>query len=368
MEWSARRQRVQLRRQLCRCSARQMGVCVQVELSPRAADAGKGAIENPEGRQRWRGLEARPGVVVERWETLGQAAASGAGERERAGGGAGASVVGRKWVGPDLDSQSKVFVNRPKSESNGHQRSLPLHPKHRRRRQQHRHQRQAQGGRMGLFSKNKPDSGEPSWSQRFQHTSRAQSTHATRARAVTPSVHLQIVVTRAHFHFLLLDIIADFDVEASQPPLVTATPIPVDYAAASLPPPAQASANAKIAAAVPSAPPQPTQQSQSTSFPAGVWDTLRGTSRPLGRRPANVLCPNCNQESVTRTSTYPGWETWVLRQTPGEHKEPSCLYISQFITVPLNDTPTQLGAKAQKDSEKIPGSNSRRIQSSLSRN
>ncbi|KAL9178368.1 hypothetical protein ACHAXT_000015 [Thalassiosira profunda] len=105
---------------------------------------------------------------------------------------------------------------------------------------------------------------------------------------------------------------SDFDVEASQPPLVTATPIPANYAAGSLPTPAQAASNAKIAAAVPSAPPQPTQQSQSTSFPAGLWDTLRGTSRPLGRHPANVLCPNCNKESVTRTSTYPGWETWVL--------------------------------------------------------
>ena len=93
---------------------------------------------------------------------------------------------------------------------------------------------------------------------------------------------------------------ADFDVEAAQqagePPLVTATPI--DYYAAtasssSLPTPAEAISSSKINAAAASA-----QQSPP----------------PLGRHPTMFpSCPHCGATNVmTRTSTYPSIETWLL--------------------------------------------------------
>ncbi|KAL7531227.1 hypothetical protein ACHAXR_003914 [Thalassiosira sp. AJA248-18] len=78
----------------------------------------------------------------------------------------------------------------------------------------------------------------------------------------------------------------------AEPPLVTATPI--DYAAASLPTPAQAISTAKFNAAAASS----NQQQQPP---------------PLGRHPTNIpICPHCSQPNVlTRTSTFPSFETWI---------------------------------------------------------
>lgn len=82
----------------------------------------------------------------------------------------------------------------------------------------------------------------------------------------------------------------DFDVESSEPPLVTATPI--DYASAgvssSLPTPAEAISNAKI--------------------------TSIKIEPPLGRHPTTLpSCPHCLATHImTRTSTYPSYETWLM--------------------------------------------------------
>ncbi|KAL7551460.1 hypothetical protein ACHAWF_014647 [Thalassiosira exigua] len=84
----------------------------------------------------------------------------------------------------------------------------------------------------------------------------------------------------------------DFDVEA-QPPLVTATPVPASYAAASVPTPEQAASDARINKVAREVPP---------------------LNPPLGRPPTFIpLCPHCGAvDASTRTSTYPALETWLL--------------------------------------------------------
>ena len=95
-------------------------------------------------------------------------------------------------------------------------------------------------------------------------------------------------------HILHCTTITDFDVE-SQPPLVTATPIPINYDASSssLPTPAAAISNVKIDNA-----------SNTCSF----------QESPLGRHPTSIpICTHCSHTNVmTRTSTYPSMVTWVL--------------------------------------------------------
>ena len=97
-------------------------------------------------------------------------------------------------------------------------------------------------------------------------------------------------------HILHCTTITDFDVE-SQPPLVTATPIPINYDASSssLPTPAAAISNVKINNA---------SNKNNTSF----------QEPPLGRHPTSIpICINCSHTNVmTRTSTYPSMVTWVL--------------------------------------------------------
>mmetsp|Transcript_20575 Transcript_20575/g.44677 ORF Transcript_20575/g.44677 Transcript_20575/m.44677 type:complete len:185 (-) Transcript_20575:411-965(-) len=93
----------------------------------------------------------------------------------------------------------------------------------------------------------------------------------------------------------------DFDVEAAhaaaEPPLVTATPI--NYASASLPTPAQAISTAKI--------------NNASAATTNLID-IDNSNIPLGRHPTSIpICPHCSTQNVTtRTSTYPGIETWLL--------------------------------------------------------
>ncbi|KAL7429564.1 hypothetical protein ACHAXH_002896 [Discostella pseudostelligera] len=87
----------------------------------------------------------------------------------------------------------------------------------------------------------------------------------------------------------------DFDVETAAviaTPVVTATP--VTYATASLPTPAEAVSNVKIN----------TSTSNKTST----------SNIPLGRHPTSISqCPHCLATNImTRTSTYPSIETWLM--------------------------------------------------------
>lgn len=86
----------------------------------------------------------------------------------------------------------------------------------------------------------------------------------------------------------------DFDVEGNvgEPPLVTAVPVPVDYAAVSLPTAAEAISTSKLTSA------------GAQTLPPPVF----------GRTPTNIpRCPHCSATNVpTRTSTFPSLETWLL--------------------------------------------------------
>lgn len=109
----------------------------------------------------------------------------------------------------------------------------------------------------------------------------------------------------------------DFDVEANaplppavEPPLVHATPI--DYAAVSLPTPAEAVSNNAI------------HQQHVASHEIHLQQTQRQKLQqpsqgeqlppPLGRFPTNVpVCHHCGATNVaTRTSTYLTIETWLM--------------------------------------------------------